>query len=337
MSFQLTKLAGALLMPLPLILGLLILGLVLLYLNRARRLSLVALTSGTLLLLLLSVPLLPRQAATAERMGFSGFWLPENHFSGSAALSAPLILLAGAAARTQSIDVGTTSLVLPIRHPVAVAEEVATLDQLAEGRLILGLGRGFSDDLFQVFSVDPSQKRAMFKQSLSTMISAWAGERLPGAGPRDIRLSPRPFQSPNPRLWIAAFGPLALKQAAAFGCPYLASPMESLSALQENRVRYHEALDAAEQAVAAGETARDAILTRVQHELAKAPLGEVEYAELRDPATLELAPERLETDTLLALAVFFRITTAAEAESGEAARVRLIDNRVLRVDPSQGQ
>jgi len=190
---------------------------------------------------------IPRQAATAERMGFSGFWLPENHFSGSAALSAPLILLAGAAARTQSIDVGTTSLVLPIRHPVAVAEEVATLDQLAEGRLILGLGRGFSDDLFQVFSVDPSQKRAMFKQSLSTMISAWAGERLPGAGPRDIRLSPRPFQNPNPRLWIAAFGPLALKQAAAFGCPYLASPMESLSALQENRVRYHEALDAAEQ------------------------------------------------------------------------------------------
>ncbi|HAS29373.1 MAG TPA: envelope biogenesis factor ElyC, partial [Alcanivorax sp.] len=61
MSFQLTKLAAALLMPLPLILGLLILGLVLLYLNRARRLSLVALTSGTLLLLLLSVPLLPRQ------------------------------------------------------------------------------------------------------------------------------------------------------------------------------------------------------------------------------------------------------------------------------------
>ncbi|MCH1555132.1 MAG: LLM class flavin-dependent oxidoreductase, partial [Pseudomonadales bacterium] len=66
----------------------------------------------------------PEQAVIAERMGFSGFWLPENHFSGPAALSAPLILLAGAASRTQTIDLGTTSLILPIRHPVSVAEEV---------------------------------------------------------------------------------------------------------------------------------------------------------------------------------------------------------------------
>jgi 4-amino-4-deoxy-L-arabinose transferase-like glycosyltransferase len=78
MSFQLTKLAGALLMPLPLILGLLIFGLVLLYLNRARRLSLVALTSGTLLLLLLSVPLLPRQAATAIENDYPRLWMPPD-------------------------------------------------------------------------------------------------------------------------------------------------------------------------------------------------------------------------------------------------------------------
>lgn len=78
MSFQLTKLAAALLMPLPLILGLLILGLVLLYLNRARRLSLVALTSGTLLLLLLSVPLLPRQAATAIENDYPRLWMPPD-------------------------------------------------------------------------------------------------------------------------------------------------------------------------------------------------------------------------------------------------------------------
>jgi len=183
---------------------------------------------------------IPNQAATAESMGFSGFWLPENHFFGSAALSAPLILLAAAASRTQSIDLGTTSLVLPIRHPVAVAEEVATLDQLAEGRLILGLGRGFSDDLFKVFAIDPKLKRTLFKQSLSTMLAAWEGQPL--SDDSNARLSPMPFQSPSPRLWIAAFGPLALKQAAAFGCPYLASPMESFEALQSNLTRYRAAL-----------------------------------------------------------------------------------------------
>ncbi len=184
----------------------------------------------------------PEQAVIAERMGFSGFWLPENHFAGPAALSAPLILLAGAASRTQTIDLGTTSLVLPIRHPVSVAEEVATLDQLCGGRLILGLGRGFSNDLFEVFGVDPKQKRTLFKAALNRMIALWQGETVGNSNERNIYVSPAPHQSPYPRIWIAAFGPLALKQAAAFGCPYLASPMESFGELKQNLEIYHAAL-----------------------------------------------------------------------------------------------
>ncbi len=184
----------------------------------------------------------PEQAVIAERMGFSGFWLPENHFAGPAALSAPLILLAGAASRTQTIDLGTTSLVLPIRHPVSVAEEVATLDQLCGGRLILGLGRGFSNDLFDVFGVDPKRKRNLFKDALNQMIALWQGEAVAQSNDRDICISPAPYQAPYPRIWIAAFGPLALKQAATFGCPYLASPMESFSELRHNLEIYQAAL-----------------------------------------------------------------------------------------------
>lgn len=191
---------------------------------------------------------IPDQAAKAEAMGFEGFWLPENHFAGPAALSAPLILLAAAAARTSTIDLGTTSLVLPIRHPVSVAEEVAMLDQIAQGRLILGLGRGFSEDLFDVFGVDPREKRALFKQSLTRMLTIWSGEAIHHKDDRGLYLSPRPYQSPHPRLWIAAFGPLALKQAAAFGCPYLASPMETFSELSQNFAQYRAALKAADQA-----------------------------------------------------------------------------------------
>lgn len=184
----------------------------------------------------------PEQAVIAERMGFSGFWLPENHFSGPAALSAPLILLAGAASRTQTIDLGTTSLILPIRHPVSVAEEVATLDQLSGGRLILGLGRGFSNDLFDVFGVDPKRKRTLFKEALNQMLALWQGGAVAQTDDRNIYLSPAPYQAPYPRIWIAAFGPLALKQAATFGCPYLASPMESFSELKNNLALYHAAL-----------------------------------------------------------------------------------------------
>ena len=183
---------------------------------------------------------IPEQARQAEALGFSGFWLPEHHFQGEASLSAPLILLAGCASITRTIDLGTTSLLLPIRNPTALAEETATLDVLAGGRLILGLGRGVDERLFHVFDLEVKEKRKLFKTALLAMLSAWQGESLL---PDDsVILSPRPAQRPHPRLWIAAFGPLALKQAAHFGCPYLASPMESLSQLKTNLDIYHEAL-----------------------------------------------------------------------------------------------
>ena len=92
---------------------------------------------------------LPQQAKRAEAMGFEGFWLPEHHFQGGSSLSAPLILLAACASATETIDLATTSLLLPIRQAIALAEETATLDLIANGRLILGLGRGFDDQLFR--------------------------------------------------------------------------------------------------------------------------------------------------------------------------------------------
>ena len=86
------------------------------------------------------------------------------------------------------------------------------------------------------------------------------------------------------------------------------------------------ALDAAEQAISDGERGADRILALVKDELATASLGEIDYAELRDPETLELSPAVLEGEALLALAVHFR----CEDDASHGHRVRLIDNRVLR-------
>jgi pantoate--beta-alanine ligase len=84
------------------------------------------------------------------------------------------------------------------------------------------------------------------------------------------------------------------------------------------------ALDIAERRLAAGEHSRDALLAAVRDEIGRAPLAEVDYAELRDPDTLEPAPAALEAPTLLALAVFMK-----SPEPDEGGSVRLIDNRVL--------
>ncbi len=187
-----------------------------------------------------------RQAETAEAMGFGSFWLPENHFGQRGAIPAPLLLLAAIAARTQRIRLGCTSYLLPIRHPLLVAEEVAVLDQLCQGRLILGLGRGLSAAMFRAFGVLASDKRKLFQANLDIMRSAWRGESL---GEDDdgapMHLSPLSLQQPSPPLWVAAFGPLALQQVAALGLPYLASPIESLETLEQNYRRFHHDVKAA--------------------------------------------------------------------------------------------
>ena len=180
------------------------------------------------------------QAEVAEALGFHSFWLPENHFGTKSAIPSPLMLLAAIAGRTQSIRLGCTSYLLPIRHPLLAAEEVAVLDQLCEGRLILGLGRGLSGAMFKAFGVAAGEKRKIFQANLDVMQRAWRGEALQGGvDGQPICLAPLPLQQPYPPLWVAAFGPLALQQVAGLGLPYLASPIESLTVLEGNYQRYH--------------------------------------------------------------------------------------------------
>ena len=178
----------------------------------------------------------------AESLGYSSFWLPESHFGGAASIPDPLLLLAAIAAGTQKIGLGTTSLLLPLRHPVLAAEQVAVLDQLSEGRVILGVGRGFRREMLEVFGVEPKKKRQQFEACLDQMIRAWTGAGLlEGPNQERVCLGPETVQKPHPPVWVAAFGPKALKQAGSFGLPYLASPIESLERLSQNYASHREA------------------------------------------------------------------------------------------------
>ena len=185
---------------------------------------------------------LAEQAELAEKMGFHSFWLPENHFGDQRSIPSPLTLLAAVAARTSTIKLGTTSYLITIRHPLQAAEEVAVLDQLCEGRLILGLGRGVQAGMFKAFDLPTKEKRKRFQQNLDLMLAAWAGEPVAFDDDQPVILAPLPFQSPHPELWMAAFGPLALKQAGRLGTPYLASPIETLATLTDNYQQFNEAV-----------------------------------------------------------------------------------------------
>ncbi len=182
------------------------------------------------------------QAEFAEKLGFSYFFLPEHHFVRGRAIPDPLLLLAAVAATTSSIRLATTSYLLPLRHPVLAAEQVAVLDRLSNGRLTLGVGRGASDALFTTFEVPAKQKRSLFEDCYHRMIGAWHGDSVaPSTSESSVTISPLPMQEPHPPIWVAAFGPLALSQAGRLGLPYLASPRESLSRLAQNYQIHREA------------------------------------------------------------------------------------------------
>jgi alkanesulfonate monooxygenase SsuD/methylene tetrahydromethanopterin reductase-like flavin-dependent oxidoreductase (luciferase family) len=182
------------------------------------------------------------QAEWAEQQGFDSIFLPENHFTPGFAIPDPMLLLAAMAGCTQRIKLGTSSWLLPIRNPVLAAEQVAALDQLCGGRLILGLGRGYQSGMLGAFGVSNNDKRERFGDILTDMLAAWRGEPI---GDGEMRLSPLPLQQPHPPLWVAGFGPKAIAQVGSLGLPYLASPVETLAELSANFARHTDALDAA--------------------------------------------------------------------------------------------
>jgi alkanesulfonate monooxygenase SsuD/methylene tetrahydromethanopterin reductase-like flavin-dependent oxidoreductase (luciferase family) len=181
------------------------------------------------------------QAHTAETLGYDSFWLPESHF-GTGAIPDPLMLLGAVAAGTDRIRLATTSYLLPLRNPLQAAEQVAVLDQLSQGRVTLGIGRGYAPMMLKAFDVMPSEKRKLFERCLQRMQEAWSGQPviLDDEG-TSIVLDPLPVQRPHPPLWVAAFGPKALAQAGRLGLPYLASPMETLDTLEANYQRHCDA------------------------------------------------------------------------------------------------
>lgn len=179
-------------------------------------------------------------AARADALGLHSLWLPEHHFD-PGATSAPLAALSAFAVRTKRVRLATTSLLLPLHHPLRLAAEIASLDALSNGRALIGLGRGFRASVFAAFGVETSVKRDRFDESLDAMLAAWSGEPIALSGPHfagkpgeSLRLALAPVQRPHPPLVIAAFGKKGLQQAARRALPYLASPLESLPSLEEN-------------------------------------------------------------------------------------------------------
>ena len=133
----------------------------------------------------------------------------------------PLVTLAYLAGQTTRVRLGVSAYVVPYRNPVVTAKQVATLDSLSGGRVILGVGTGWLKEEFTALAVPFAARGQRTEEYLAVMKALWAGgeARFEGRHYRlpPVRTGPRPAQQPHPPLWIAGNSPAAIERAARLG------------------------------------------------------------------------------------------------------------------------
>ncbi len=164
----------------------------------------------------------------AEELGFDSIWIPEHHFSTYGMLGDTLTLAAAIAQRTKRIKIGTAVILLPLQHPVRVAEQAALVDVLSDGRLLMGLGRAYQPSEFAGFGMDPAESRDRFAEALEILIKCFTEEGFSYEGQfwsaHDVTLFPKPVQKPHPPLYMAAVTPPSYELAAKAGLSILRAP-----------------------------------------------------------------------------------------------------------------
>lgn len=146
-------------------------------------------------------------AKFAETLGFDSVLIAEHAFSEHSIISSPHSLLAAIAAQTSRVKVGVACSIVPWYHPLRLAQDLATLDIISEGRLIVGVGRGYQKQEFDAYGLDMAESRERFVEGMDITLKAWTQERLSYDGKfytiPDIMVIPRPLQQPHPPIWMA--------------------------------------------------------------------------------------------------------------------------------------
>jgi probable F420-dependent oxidoreductase len=183
-------------------------------------------------------------AQRAEALGFADLWVTNNTVDEAGCFDS-LTLLAYAAALTTTIRLGVSMLVLPTYHPVHVAQQFATLDQLSEGRAILGVGLGRAED-YEVFQVPAARRVTRFNESVALIEALWAGPHATYEGElyraRDVSLGTRPRQRPHPPIWTGGHHPAAIRRAATLADGWMGAGGSSTASLAEAVLLLHAAL-----------------------------------------------------------------------------------------------
>jgi alkanesulfonate monooxygenase SsuD/methylene tetrahydromethanopterin reductase-like flavin-dependent oxidoreductase (luciferase family) len=168
------------------------------------------------------------EALYAEELGMNSAWIGEHHFSTLGVLSCPDLVLSYIAARTRHIRLAPAVTVLPLHHPVRVAEQWATLDLLSGGRVDFAAGRGYDRREYLPFHVSFEDNQAIFNEGMEVVRKLWSA-----AGPLshhgqhysfdNVAITPKPIQQPIPT-YVASFSKPSIELAARLGCGLIVAP-----------------------------------------------------------------------------------------------------------------
>jgi len=187
------------------------------------------------------------QVQYADEAGFDSIWLRERHFhtddQGRNFFSSPFIAASYIAARTKRIRIGLGACILPLYHPIHIAEDAATVDVISKGRLDFGIARIGENELYQsAFGIAVEQTRARFEEALEIILGAWTKPSFSFEGHHykvpPVSVSPRPVQRPHPPVYLVGIGPSTLSFGAKRGLPLLLAAAQTASVVARTQEQY---------------------------------------------------------------------------------------------------
>ena len=186
------------------------------------------------------------QVKAARDAGFSLIATGEHFLAAPYQMSNSFTLLSRLAADAADMQVAATVILVPLHNPVELAESIATLDSITNGKFVFGVGLGYREEEYTAFGVQRGERVGRFNEAMDLIKRLWSDEEVEFNGkyytvPK-TKISTRPVQTPPP-IWVAANNDVAIRRAARWGYPWLINPHATVPMVADQWNRYKAALD----------------------------------------------------------------------------------------------
>ena len=177
------------------------------------------------------------QVKLAEEVNFDSAWIAEHHFLEDGFCPSSIVAASAMAPVTKRIKIGTCALLLPLHNAVRVAEDAAVVDNISNGRFILGVGMGYNREEFNGFGIPMNQRPSRMEEGINVIVKSWTENNFSYVGKRyrfsNLNVTPKPVQKPHIPIYIGAVEEPAIRRAGRLGYPLLINPIRTMQMIRD--------------------------------------------------------------------------------------------------------